>query len=100
MYRRDARLAHWTLVVRSKRHSRSTGIWFPAGVRVTVTRAGSSCSYWREKLYDNFGRVAFGRLWYGEPNAVSNAIGYLINVYDDAGNLIEAHEHAGEFKEF
>jgi hypothetical protein len=50
----------------------------------------------------------FGRLWYGEPNAVSNAIGYakfysrshdaVIRVYDAGGNVIETHEHAGEFK--
>ena len=50
-----------------------------------------------------------GRLWYGEPNAVSNAIGYamhysrshdaVIRVYDAAGNVIETHEHRGEFKE-
>jgi len=51
-----------------------------------------------------------GRLWYGEPNAVSNAIGYaehrsrshdaVIRVYDEAGNVIETHEHAGGFKEW
>ena len=43
------------------------------------------------------------------PGAVSNAIGYaehhsrshdaVIRVYDEAGNVIETHEHAGEFKE-
>ena len=53
--------------------------------------------------------LLFGRLWYGEPNVVGNAIGYamhrsrshdaVIRVYDDAGNVIEAHEHAGEFVE-
>jgi hypothetical protein len=53
--------------------------------------------------------LPFGRLWYGEPNAVSNAIGYakfysrshraVIRVYDAASNVIETHEHAGEFKE-
>ncbi len=53
--------------------------------------------------------LPFGRLWYDGPNAASNAIGYasqdsrsydaLIRVYDEAGNLIETHEHAGEFKE-
>jgi len=52
--------------------------------------------------------LPFGRLWYGDPNAVSNAIGYaehrsrshraVIQVYDDAGNVIETHEHAGDFK--
>ena len=53
--------------------------------------------------------LPFGRLWYGGPNAVSNAIGYaqhgsrshdaMIRVYDGAGNVIETHERAGEFKE-
>jgi len=43
---------------------------------------------------------------YGEPDAVSKAIGYakfrshshdaVIRVYDDAGNVIATHEHAGE----
>jgi hypothetical protein len=43
------------------------------------------------------------------PDAISNAIGYamhrsrshdaVIRVYDEAGNVIETHEHAGEFKE-
>jgi hypothetical protein len=52
----------------------------------------------------------FGRLWYGEPNAISNAIGYaehcsrshdaVIRVYDGAGNVIETHEHKGDFKEW
>ena len=53
--------------------------------------------------------LPFGRLWYAEPNAASNAIGYakhrsrshnaVIRVYDTAGNLIETHEHKGDFKE-
>ena len=44
------------------------------------------------------------------PNAIENAIGYVthrnrshdavIRVYDDAGNVIETHEHAGDFKEW
>jgi hypothetical protein len=54
--------------------------------------------------------LPFGRLWYGEPKAASNAIGYaqhrsrshraVIRVYDEAGNVIETHEHAGDFKEW
>jgi len=46
-------------------------------------------------------------LWYGEPNAVANAIGYamhrsrshaaVIRVYDAAGNVIE---DAGKFKKW
>jgi hypothetical protein len=54
-------------------------------------------------------RGPFGRLWYAEPNAVSNAIAYamhysrsypaVIRVYDYAGNVIETHEHKCDFKE-
>ena len=54
--------------------------------------------------------LPFGRLWYGEPNAISNAIGYakffsrshdaVICVYDESGKVIETHEHAGDFKEW
>jgi hypothetical protein len=53
--------------------------------------------------------LPFGALWYGEPNAISNAVGYakfrsrshhaVIRVYDEAGNVIETHEQAGDFKE-
>ena len=53
--------------------------------------------------------LPFGRLWYGEPNAVSNAIDYakfrsrshgaVIRGHDDAGNVIQTHEHIGEFNE-
>jgi hypothetical protein len=53
--------------------------------------------------------LPFGRLWYGEPNARSNAVGYAkffsrshdatIRVYNAAGVVIETHEHAGDFKE-
>jgi hypothetical protein len=53
--------------------------------------------------------LPFGRLWYGEPNAISNAIGYtqfysrshdtVIRVYDEAGNVIETHGHTGDFKD-
>jgi hypothetical protein len=54
--------------------------------------------------------LPFGRLWYGEPDAVSNAVGYakfysrsydaVIRVYDEAGNVIEAHEHRGQFRDW
>jgi hypothetical protein len=46
-------------------------------------------------------------LWYAEPNAISNAIGYakhrsrshqaVIRVYDAAGDVIETHQHKGDF---
>jgi hypothetical protein len=54
--------------------------------------------------------LPYGRLWYGEPIAVSNAIGCAkffsrshhatIRVYDEAGKVIEMHEHKGEFKKW
>ena len=54
--------------------------------------------------------LPFGRLWYDGPVAVSNANGYtqnysrsegaVIRVYDAAGNVIETHEHAGDFQEW
>ena len=54
--------------------------------------------------------LPFGRLWYAEQNAISNAIGYaehfsrshdaMICVYDEAGNVIATHEHKGDFKEW
>jgi hypothetical protein len=56
--------------------------------------------------------LPFGRLWYGEPNAFSNAVGYakfynrshgaVIRIYDEAGNVIETetHEQASQFKQW
>jgi hypothetical protein len=51
--------------------------------------------------------LPFGRPWYGEPNAIGNSINYakfrsrshdaVIDVYDEAGNVIETHERKGGF---
>jgi len=51
--------------------------------------------------------LPFGWLWYDTPP--DHAIGYathrsrshdaVIRVFDDAGNVIETHEHKGDFKE-
>ena len=53
--------------------------------------------------------LPLGHLWYGEPNAVRNAIAYakhrsrsrhaVIFGYDTIGNVIETHERAGDFKD-
>ena len=46
--------------------------------------------------------LPFGRLWYGESNAISYAKFYsrahdaVIRVYDEAGNVIETQEHADD----
>ena len=52
--------------------------------------------------------LPFGKLWYAEPNAVRNAVGYakfrsrshpaVIRVFDKAGTVIETHEHRGDFQ--
>jgi hypothetical protein len=49
--------------------------------------------------------LPFGCLWYGGPNASSNAVEYakfysrsndaVIRVFDEVGNVIETHDHAG-----
>jgi len=54
--------------------------------------------------------LPFGRLWYGEPDAITNAIDYakfysrshdaIIRVYDEADNVIAMYEQAGDFKEW
>ena len=51
--------------------------------------------------------LQFGRLWYTE---IPHAIGYakhrsrshnaVIRVFDEAGNVIETHEHKVDFKEW
>jgi hypothetical protein len=53
--------------------------------------------------------LLFGRLWYAGPNAIGNTIGYaehrsrshgaVIRVFDKTGNVIQTHEHKGDFKE-
>ena len=54
--------------------------------------------------------LPFCRLWYSEPDAISNAINYakffsrshnaVIRVYDEGRNVIQTHEHTGDFKEW
>ena len=49
--------------------------------------------------------LRYSPLWYAGPNAVSNAISFakfnspthnaVIRVFDETGNVIETHEHAG-----
>jgi hypothetical protein len=51
--------------------------------------------------------LPFGRLWYAEPNAISNAIGYakhrsrshpaVIRVFDESGTVIETHDTGGRY---
>jgi hypothetical protein len=101
---------------------RDTGV-FLGGVRVDDTNgllsAGAEPGKWSfnslliigTNLDDLiFDALPFGGPWYARPNAISNAVGYaqfysrwhdaVIRVYDEAGNVIETHEHEGDFKDW
>jgi hypothetical protein len=55
-------------------------------------------------------RLPYGPIWYAGPDAVRNAVAYakyrswsrshkaIILVFDESGNVIETHEHKGDFK--
>ena len=50
--------------------------------------------------------LPFGRLWYTKPDDAVEYVAFfsrshdaVIRVYDDAGNMMKTHEHAGEFSE-
>ena len=53
--------------------------------------------------------LPYSPMWYRGPKAITDAIDCakfrspsrraVIRVYDEAGNVIETHEHSGEFKE-
>jgi len=52
------------------------------------------------KRRSNQRHLAVRRLWYAEPAKLySRSNDAVIRVYDEAGNVIETHEHAGEFRE-
>jgi hypothetical protein len=50
--------------------------------------------------------LPYSPLWYAGPTAISNAISFakfysrshdaVIRVYDEAGNVIQTHEHKGD----
>ena len=52
--------------------------------------------------------LPYSPMWYRGPKAIRDAIDHAkfssrsrdaaIRVYDEAGNVIETHEHAGDFK--
>ena len=53
------------------------------------------------------GALPFGGLWYTKPDDAveyakfrSRSHDAVIRVYDNAGNLIETHEHKGDFKDW
>ena len=83
---------------------------YPDDIDAPYTRLRSPPAQRQTRRRSDLRCAAIRWLWYGEPNAISNAIGYalhrsrshdaVIRVYDDAGNAIETHEHKGDFKEW
>ena len=88
----------------------SSGPAVPAGSDEVLKTLHVTCCYVSRRGLDLISdALPFGRLWYGDANAVANAIGYaehysrshdgVIRVYDEAGTLIETHEHKDDCKE-
>lgn len=71
-----------------------------------VSKSTSGVSMPETSIYE----LAVCKLWYAEPNAVDNTIGYakfysrshhaVIRVFDAAGAVIKTEEHAGDFRDF
>jgi len=84
--------------------------WLPCGANWVVKNLFSNDLNLTQTLLrrrSNCDALTFGRLWYHTPdNAVPYAQFYsrshdaVIRIYDDAGNVIETHEHKGDFKEW
>jgi hypothetical protein len=74
-----------------------------------VTWIRSNYSFIRDHKYRSTEAQLFGHLPYGNADAIRSAIDYakfrsrshhaVVRVYDEAGNVIETHEQAGDFKE-
>jgi hypothetical protein len=75
---------------------------------ISMPTCGCTRDYTRVPRADDLisDALPFGRLCYAEPNGIENAIDdakhrsrshrAIIRVYDEAGNVIETHEHAGD----
>ena len=91
----------------AERHSIQDGDWAvkPARSKIHAYEVRPREDHWGVDLISDV--LPFGRLLYLE---VREAVGYakfysrshdgVIRVYDEAGNVIETHEHTGDFKEW
>ena len=115
--------SNYGLLVRSKQKGRSvlgalTGkLWGNANSRMEMSATPAQDVYEirpREER-DGFDLIGDwlqdGPIWYAGPDAVRRAVAYakyrsrsrshraIIRVFYEAGNVLETHEHAGDFKE-
>ena len=101
------RVSHFAFDERSQQFVGTHNETLPVAI-VAFTKSGPRKDHRGVDLISD--ALPFGRLWYGEPNAVSNAIGYaqvysrshdaVIRIYDKGGSVIETPEHKGDFKEW
>jgi hypothetical protein len=67
-----------------------------------IRRSNAPCAGGLRKRKDHRGVdlisdvLPFGRVWYGEPNAVSNAIGYAEHRSRSHDTVIRVHDESGQ----
>jgi hypothetical protein len=86
----------WTKSDRDKHSTTSTHVY---EIRLRADKSGV------DLISD---ALPYSPLWYRGPNAIRDAVGYakfysgshdaVIRVFDEAGNVVETHEHADGFK--
>ena len=116
--------SNYGLLVRSEEKCRSVlealtdKLWGNANSRMEMSATPAQDVYEirpREERdsFDLIGdRLQDGPIWYAGPDAVRRAVAYakyrsrsrshraIIRVFYEAGNVLETHEHAGDFKEW
>ena len=116
--------SNYGLLVRSKQKGRGVlealtdKLWGNANSRMEMSATPAQDVYEirpREERdgFDLIGdRLQDGPIWYAGPDAVRRAVAYakyrsrsrshraIIRVFYETGNVIETHEHAGDFKEW
>jgi hypothetical protein len=71
------------------------------GLRVDWTDRGKLAMDALGYVIEDLGPESLNQqLWWAVGNACSRSHDAVIRVYDEAGNVIETHEHAGEFEEW
>ena len=116
--------SNYGLLVRSEEKSRGVlealtdKLWGNANSRMEMSATPAQDVYEirpREERdgFDLIGdRLQDGPIWYAGPDAVRRAVAYakyrscsrshraIIRVFYEAGNVLETHEHKGDFKEW
>jgi hypothetical protein len=116
--------SNYGLLLRSKQKGRGVlealtdKLWGNANSRMEMSASPAQDVYQirpREERdgFDLIGnRLQGGPIWYAGPDAVRRAVAYakyrscsrshraIIRVFYEAGNVLETHEHKGDFKEW